>query len=84
MTVAELASELGLHRRQRPLQRHGNGTRTPGLTADQAVEAAQLYLEGLSTARLAGRYGVTPHTVNAALRKQGVEIRPPGRPRRRA
>ena len=84
MTGGELAAGLGLHRTtvSAQLQRHGRGTRRPGLTADQAVEAALLYAEGLSTARLADRYGVSANTVNAALRRQGVEIRRPGRPRR--
>jgi lambda repressor-like predicted transcriptional regulator len=82
MTIAGLAAEFGLHPTtvSTHLRRLGKTTRTRGLNQDQANEAAQLYRQGWSTARLGSRYNVSANTINAALRHQGVEIRRPGRP----
>lgn len=42
------------------------------LTAEQIAEAVSLYAGGLSTARIASRYGVNPRTVAARLKEAGA------------
>lgn len=43
------------------------------------INAAELYRAGHSATEIANAMGVTPATVIARLRSEGVEIRPPGK-----
>lgn len=49
-----------------------------GLTPEQLQEMADLYGRRYSTKKIAPMFGVAPRTVNAVLRKLGVEIRRSG------
>lgn len=55
-------------------------------TFDDNARAAvpRLYTEGLSLEEVAKRTGVPKATVHRILIKQGIQLRPSGRPRRRA
>lgn len=58
------------------LNRAGTPRRRPILGPEQVEQAARLYDEGCSLARLADRFHVEAGTVGSALRKAGVSIRP--------
>jgi hypothetical protein len=59
------------------LERAGVTTRTRrDLSPGDVDEAARLYQEGWSGARLAKRFSVSDHTIRATLRNVGVPIRP--------
>nr|WP_275402613.1 helix-turn-helix domain-containing protein [Streptomyces sp. SID13031] len=51
--------------------------RPRGLTPDQVAEAARLYEEGCSSARIGERLGFNGQTIGTTLRKLGVRIRDP-------
>ncbi len=50
------------------------------ISEQQEQEAAEAYRQGDSTTTLANRYGVSRAALKFLLRRQGVSVRPPGRP----
>ena len=48
------------------------------MTVAELAELAEAYRDGASAPALGKRYGCSPGTVTAALRRAGVELRPPG------
>jgi len=58
------------------LHEQGIAIRRQGLTSEQSAEAGMLYSDGKSLAWLGARYGVSHTTVAAALRRQGMQLRP--------
>ena len=74
---AEHEAESGSAPAPAPDPRPPDG-QTRALTAAQLAEAQRLRARGWTQARLAGRYGVSPSTVNRALR--GITGRPGRRP----
>jgi lambda repressor-like predicted transcriptional regulator len=59
------------------LREQGAPIRRQGLRAEDVMEAATLYGAGKSLAWLGARYGVSHTTVATALRRQGLQLRPP-------
>lgn len=59
------------------LTRNGVQTKHPGLSAEDIGQAAQLYGDGWSLARIGERLGVTATTVHRRLRERGVTMRTP-------
>lgn len=76
-SVAELAAQFGVHRETagKYLQARGIDTRDVGFSLEQIQEAARLYGEGWSLARLGERFGVNDGTVRARLLEVGVVMR---------
>lgn len=82
-TERELGDQFGIHRTT--VAAHPGRAAVPtrrgrSLRPGELDEAAHLYAQGWSVARLSERYGVSGHTVTAARRKAGVSIRRRGRP----
>jgi DNA-binding transcriptional ArsR family regulator len=79
-TVCELASLFKIHRTtvSAHLRRAGVKMRRLGLTDSQVMEAAVLYVQGWSLARIGRKLAVDGETVRKALRAQGVPMRSPG------
>lgn len=79
-TVYELADRFKIHRKTvgLRLQAMGIDTRPPALTPDKVQVAADLYRDGWSLARIAAKFGVSPHGVSNHLRSDGVALRPRG------
>lgn len=77
-TVYELGPQFGIDRRTvgKILIRNGVPTKHPGLSVDEVDQAARLYEDGWSLARIAARLGVTATTVHRRLRERGVAMRP--------
>jgi transposase-like protein len=77
-TINELTGRFRVNRTtvMRHLDRAGVETRYRRLTLEQIEEAARLYAEGWSLARLGERLGVSRGTVLNAFRKAGVKTRP--------
>lgn len=76
--VNELARRFQTHRTtvSNLLDRHGIVRRSRGLDPADVPEAARLYEDGWSLARLGQHFEVTGHnTISDALRKAGVTIR---------
>lgn len=84
-TVRALAAKHQIHRTTMAaiLKRADVPARRRGMLPEQIAEAVELYGEGWSTAELGKRYGVTDMTVRARLIEAGVEMRKPGRLRKR-
>lgn len=82
-TVRELAAWSGAHRETvvRHLVRAGVERLRLGLDGDESAKARQLYLDGLTLAEIAVRYGVAASTVRSCLLRQGVVLRPAARRR---
>lgn len=76
--MTELASVFGIHRLtvSAHLRQHEVMIRGRGLADQDVPEVARLYEAGWSSLMLSEKFGVTPNTVLAALRKVGVHIRP--------
>jgi lambda repressor-like predicted transcriptional regulator len=77
-TMNQLARVHGVHRRTvaHCLQKQEVSVRKLGLPPEHLDQAAALYRDGWSLARLGEKYGTTDMTVRRALAKHGVEIRP--------
>jgi DNA invertase Pin-like site-specific DNA recombinase len=75
--VYELGTRFGIHRVTvgRLLRARGVNTTPPGLHPDDLSEAIDLYRAGLSTARIAKKFGTTQSTVWLRLREAGVVMR---------
>lgn len=76
-TVYELAEVFGISRQtvSGHLHRCGVQMRRQGLTVRQVDEAATLYGQGLSLARIGARFGVDAGTVRARLLEREVRMR---------
>lgn len=76
-TVYQLGDQFGIDRRTvgKILTRNGVPTKHPGLTAADIAQAAQLYEDGWSLARIGERLGATATTVHRRLRERGVTMR---------
>jgi DNA-binding CsgD family transcriptional regulator len=76
-TVYELGDRFGINRKTvgKILKRHGVTMRMQGLSPSQIDEAARLYGEGISLARIAEKLDVTANTVHARLREREVRMR---------
>lgn len=77
-TVYQLGAQFGIDRRTvgKILIRNGVQTKHPGLTDEDIDQAARLYADGWSLARIGQRLGVTATTVHRRLRERGVAMRP--------
>ncbi len=75
--VTGLAAQFGIHRETagKYLQARGIDTRDIGFGPEKVQEAAELYREGWSLARLEEKYGVDDMTVRARLLEIGVVMR---------
>jgi hypothetical protein len=78
-TVNDLAERFKIHRTtvSAHLHLHGAQMRNRGMTEQQTVEAARLYRQGWSLARIGARFGVDGSTVWRDLRQLGVPMRKP-------
>jgi len=78
-TVYDLAERFKIHRTtvSQHLHRQRARMRRRGMTEQQTVEAARLYRQGWSLARLGGHFGVDGATVWRDLRQLGVPMRKP-------
>ncbi|WP_026124255.1 helix-turn-helix domain-containing protein [Nocardiopsis baichengensis] len=76
-TVYELGRRFGIARQtvSKILKRHGAQMRRTGLSLDQIDEAARLYEEGWSLARIGEKMEVSPDTVRLRLLERGVRMR---------
>ncbi|WP_083666545.1 helix-turn-helix domain-containing protein [Saccharomonospora sp. CUA-673] len=76
-TVYELGDQFGIERRTASaiLHRHGVPMRRRGLSEEQIDDAARLYQQGWSLARIAARMDVAAGTVRQRLYERGVPIR---------
>ena len=76
-SVAGLAAQFGIHRETagRYLQARGIDTRAVSFSGEQIQEAAALYREGWSLARLGERFSVNDGTVRSRLLEVGVVMR---------
>jgi len=76
--VVQLAKQFSVHRHTvwRHLQARGIDT-TEKLSEEELTEAASLYMEGWSLARLGDRYGISDGTVRTRLIEAGVTMRKP-------
>ncbi len=74
-----LAARWNLHRTTVAghLTQAGVSTRRQGIPATRVYEAARLYGEGWSCARLAERYDCVDETVRQTLKRAGVKLRMP-------
>lgn len=77
-SLKDLAQDFQVHRGTvaAHLDRHGVTNRRGGLAPEQIEEAARLYADGWSLARIATRFDVYPTSVYYWLRKSGVTLRP--------
>lgn len=78
-TVYELARRFCIHRTTvgKHLRARGVDTTPPGLAPDDVSAAAELYRQGWSLARIAGKYGIAADTVRTRLLETGVQMRRP-------
>jgi DNA-binding transcriptional ArsR family regulator len=85
-TVFELAEAFGIHRVTvgQHLRARGIDTKPPAMRDEDVPEAASLYKEGWSLARLAQRFGTTSKSVQTRLLAAGVTMRPRQGGRKRA
>jgi len=76
-TVYQLGPQFGIDRRTvgKILSRNGVQTKHPGLSPEDIDQAAQLYEDGWSLARIGEHLGVTATTVHRRLRERGVTMR---------
>ena len=76
-TILELAARFECDRKtvMRYLKLHCVETRYRRLSLAQIDEAARLYAEGVSLAKLGKRFGVDPKTVRARLQERGAQLR---------
>lgn len=76
-TVYQLGPQFGIDRRTvgKILRRNDVPTKHPGLTAADLDQAAQLYADGWSLAKIGEQLGVTATTVHRRLRGRGVDMR---------
>jgi hypothetical protein len=58
------------------LHEHGVAMRNQGLSPEQIQQAAALYRNGLSLAKIGSQFDVDTTTVWSALKKVGVQMRP--------
>ena len=79
-SVTVLAGELGVHRTTivGHLKRRSVSTRYKIMTEKDLAEAARLYEQGWSLARVGERFGVGAHTVLNTFRAVGITTRPVG------
>ncbi|MCU1367528.1 MAG: hypothetical protein JWN39_3167 [Ilumatobacteraceae bacterium] len=79
-SINVVAREFGINRRTAAniLERHSLDRYYNVLTAEHIREAATLYRDGWSLAKLGQHLGVDAGTVRRALRKAGVTMRPVG------
>lgn len=77
-TVYQLAHRFGIARQtvSKILKRHGVQMRRTGLSPEQTAEAARLYDQGWSLARIGARMDVSPETVRLRLAARGTQLRP--------
>ena len=77
--INELAERFGVHRTTVAclLRRHGVDVRAVGLSPSQVRDAARLYREGWSLARIGKKFGVDDMTVRRHLLLAGVVMRSP-------
>ncbi len=77
-TIDELATRFSVHRTtvMGHLTRLDVARRRRGLSAEQIGDAAKLYAQGWSLARVGERFAVSGETVRVAFQKAGVAIRP--------
>jgi hypothetical protein len=82
--IKDLARRFDVHRTTVTslLCRHGIERRPVGLSPDQARDAARLYGDGWSPARLGEKFGVDDMTVRRYLLLAGVVMRSPHERRR--
>jgi lambda repressor-like predicted transcriptional regulator len=76
--MRELADRFGVHKHtiSECLKRMGVPLRRQGLRDEDVEEAAQLYAEGWSLARLGQKYGCAHSSVRNALLRHGYQLRP--------
>jgi DNA invertase Pin-like site-specific DNA recombinase len=69
--------QFGIDRRTvgKILTRNGVQTKHPGLGPADVDQAARLYADGWSLARIGQRLGITATTIHRRLREQGVAMR---------
>lgn len=83
-SVPKLAVQYAINRETvgKHLKTRGINTREPKISSEQIQEAAALYREGWSLARLGKTFGVDDGTVRSRLLEVGVVMRPQrgGRP----
>lgn len=74
----DIAEEYNLDRAvmMKHLRRSGVRIRNQGLTCEQAVRAAEMYLSGLTLAKVGAHFGVAQGTVRRHLVLRGVRFRP--------
>jgi hypothetical protein len=77
--IKDLARQFDVHRTTVPslLARHGVELRPVGLSPDQVSDAARLYRDGWSLARLGEKFGVDDMTVRRYLLLAGAVMRSP-------
>jgi len=76
MGVVELAALFGVHRHTVGRHLHVRGIdTTEKLSSEELAEAATLYKEGWSLARLGDRYGISDGTVRTRLLEVGMTMR---------
>jgi hypothetical protein len=82
--VKGLAATFGVSRDTicRHLNQRGVERRNQGLQPQDVPAATELYRQGWSLLRIAEKYDTTDMTVRARLAAAGVQMRPPGRPRK--
>jgi DNA-binding CsgD family transcriptional regulator len=78
-TVYQLGDRFGIDRRTvgAILKRNGVDTSQPCLAEEVVKEAARLYEQGLSLARVAKQLGASTSTLRLQLLKHGVKMRDP-------
>jgi hypothetical protein len=83
--IQELARQFGVHRTTVTalLLRHGIKLRQVGLSPDTVGDAARLYRDGWSLARLGAKFSVDDMTVRRYLLLARVVMRSPNERRRR-
>ena len=76
-SVGGLAEHFGLHRTTiaNLLDNADVARRPKGLTHEQVREAVRLYADGLSVAKVAARFGLSPNGMDKALKRAGVVLR---------
>ena len=76
-TTQQIGAHFGISKSRvaTVLREQGNTIRRQGLTIEEESEAEMLYADGKSLAWLGARYNVS-HTTVAALRRQGMQLRP--------
>ena len=79
-TVRELARQFDICRTTVFKHLHARGLMTRSIPPALLAEAASLYEDGWSTARIGKRLDVPTETLRTALKVSGVKMRKPGRP----